>query len=117
VLGSSKELGVEASKVTVISSGETPVPREVTATAFSSEPNPEKYNAQLLRLNNVTLVSHTTDGGWLISENIAVGNRIIGALPTYDDGSSFASVAGIVDAFGASPVLLPRSSSDIVPSS
>jgi hypothetical protein len=118
VLGTAKELGVEASKVTVLSSGETPVPREVTASTLNLQPR--AYNAQLLKLSNVSLVSHTDDGGWLISqsnESIKVGNRLIRALPAYDDGSSSASVAGIVDAFGAAPVLLPRASSDIVPSS
>ena len=114
VLGTSKTLGVEASKVTVLSSGSTPAAHEVSTTAMTLQPH--AYNAQLLKVGKISLAEHTDDGGWLLSGGIEVGDHLIGALPAHEDGSWFASVAGILDGTGTGPLLLPRSGYDITPS-
>ena len=114
MLGTSGTLGVEASKVTLLSSGATPAPHEVSAAALNLQPH--AHNAQLVEVAKVSLAEHTNDGGWLLDGGIEVGERLIGALPAHEDGSWFASVAGVLDGTGTRPLLQPRSGSDITPS-
>jgi hypothetical protein len=93
--------------------GEVFTPPTVTATELTATRR-TPLNGLLVRVAGLSLESGAGTSTWAMSEGVAVGDRLIGALPSaYLDGTSFSSITGIADSLGSGD-LLPRAAGDIV---
>jgi hypothetical protein len=106
---------LDGETVTVESAlGEAFTPYSVTAAEFTNAARANALDDLLVSISGLTLESGSGTATWTMSEGVAAGSRLIGALPASSNGQSFSSITGIADTLG-SHQLLPRSSGDIVP--